>query len=432
MHRRTGVFVLVVLALFGGLATGSNIFYSLFYLLILLLVVSYAWSWANINWLHISRQTRTRRTQVGRPFEERFALRNNGWLPKLWLELRDFSTLPHHRASHVVAGLGSRDSVTWKTTTICRQRGRYRLGPMVLSSSDPFGLFPMERRIEATTKIVVVPHTFDVSRFNLPAGVLSGGDALRRRAHQVTTNAAGVREYAPGDSYSRIHWPSTARRNRLIVKEFELDPLADIWILVDMAAYVHLLSPEQVNRNLNEKNPDGAILDLLDQSLKLPESTEEYAVAIAASLARYFARKDRAVGLIAHGQSREVIQPDRGERQLNRILETLAVIKAEGHVPLHSVAHAESQLFSRGSTLVAITPSTDRSWLAAARNLTRQGLRPLTILIDPASFGDSRSSLPLRDMLAAAGISAQVIRCDDDLSVALSAGTTARRFNPLN
>ena len=40
------------------------------------------------------------------------------------------------------------------------------------------------------------------------------GEALRRRTHYVTTNAAGVRDYAPGDSFGRIHWPSTARRNR--------------------------------------------------------------------------------------------------------------------------------------------------------------------------------------------------------------------------
>ena len=70
-------------------------------------------------------------------------------------------------------------------------------------------------------------------------GILPGGDALRRRTHYVTTNASGVRDYAPGDSYSRIHWRSTARRDRLIVKEFELDPLADIWIVPDMSVFGH-------------------------------------------------------------------------------------------------------------------------------------------------------------------------------------------------
>jgi hypothetical protein len=67
------------------------------------------------------------------------------------------------------------------------------------------------------------------------SGLLSGGEALRRRTHYVTTNASGVRDYAPGDSFSRIHWRSTARRNRLIVKEFELDPFGRH---LDRAGYV--------------------------------------------------------------------------------------------------------------------------------------------------------------------------------------------------
>src|SRR5258707_1286157 len=67
-------------------------------------------------------------------------------------------------------------------------------------------------------------------------GRMPGGDALRRRTHYVTANAAGVRDYGPGGSFNRIHWRSTARRDRLIVKEFELDPLSDIWIFLAGAA----------------------------------------------------------------------------------------------------------------------------------------------------------------------------------------------------
>jgi uncharacterized protein (DUF58 family) len=65
---------------------------------------------------------------------------------------------------------------------------------------------------------------FNIHSFPLPSGLLSGGEALRRRTHQITPNAAGVRDYAPGDPLNRIHWISTARRRRLMVKEFELDP----------------------------------------------------------------------------------------------------------------------------------------------------------------------------------------------------------------
>jgi uncharacterized protein (DUF58 family) len=51
---------------------------------------------------------------------------------------------------------------------------------------------------------------------------------------------ASVRDYAPGDSFNRIHWPSTARTGQLIVKEFELDPMADIWLFLDLEKRVQV------------------------------------------------------------------------------------------------------------------------------------------------------------------------------------------------
>ncbi|MEZ4517834.1 MAG: DUF58 domain-containing protein [Chloroflexota bacterium] len=236
-QRRTIVFFLAVASFVAGLLTGRDLLFTIAYLLGLLLIVSFAWAWANLNWLHLSRLTRTRRTQVGRPLEERFTLENTSIIPKLWVEVRDFSSLPDHYASRVVNGLGPHQSFSWRVTTMCRLRGRYQLGPIRLRTSDPFGLFPMERDILATSNVVVYPMTFEIDQFALPVGVLPGGDALRRRTHYTTTNAAGVRDYEPGDSFSRIHWRSSARRDRLIVKEFELDPLADIWIVPDMSVY---------------------------------------------------------------------------------------------------------------------------------------------------------------------------------------------------
>ncbi len=63
---------------------------------------------------------------------------------------------------------------------------------------------------------------------------LSGGEARHRRTYQLTSNVAGVRDYVHGDSLNRIHWPSSARAGRLIAKEFELDPTADIWLYLDL------------------------------------------------------------------------------------------------------------------------------------------------------------------------------------------------------
>ena len=419
-HRRIVVFLLALLALLGGLYTGRDLFFYAAYFFGLVLVLSLAWAWVSMQWVTISRLTRTRRTQVGRPLEERLRVQNSSYIPKLWLEVRDFSTVPAHRASYVVNGMWPKGEHSWRVNTICQQRGRYQLGPMLLRTSDPFGLFTLERPLAATTHVVVYPLTFDIFNFQLPQGLLPGGDALRRRTHYVTTNASGVRDYAPGDSYSRIHWRSTARRGRLIVKEFELDPLADVWIVPDMGMAEHVrygYTPVEAGYSLNEID----VATLMErQRFDLPPITEEYTVAIAASLAQYFLRLDRSVGMVAYGQSHEIVQPDRGERQQNRILETLAVLRAEGRLPLEHILQTETHLFPRGSTLIVVTPTVRPEWAAAARGLKQRGLRVVTVLVNPHTFGSQRTAETLYALLRASGTGAYLVNNGDDLTAVLS------------
>lgn len=419
MNRwRSFVFLLIAaLSFLMGLATSKALWFTLSYLIGILIITSFVWATSNIRGLKISRVTRARRTQVGQPLEERFLITNSSFLPKLWLEIRDFSTMPMHRASRVVTWVRPKQSYGWRSNTDSRIRGQFQLGPLKIRTSDPFGMFPMQRDISATTQVVVYPYTVDIYSFALPSGILSGGDALRRRTFQTTTNAAGVRDYVPGDSFGRIHWKSTARRGRLIVKEFELDPLADIWIVPDLSKRAHI-GRKSIESLFGEQEQVWMLRE--HREYKLPKSTEEWMVTITASLGRYFLRQDRAVGLLAYGQSHQIIQPDRGERQQNRMLETLAVIRAEGEASVGDLLHTESHLFQRGTTVIVITATTDEKWALAAREITRRGLRVVTVLINPRSFGSGESAEPLHELLQANGLLTYFINYGDDLTTVLS------------
>jgi uncharacterized protein (DUF58 family) len=415
VHRLRVVVLLALFSVASGLITGRSLFYHLAYLFVALVVLSFLWAWTGISWVHLRRQTRARRAQVGRPLEERFAVRNSSALPKLWLEVRDESNLPGHLASQVVSSLPSHQERAWTIRTICRERGRYTLGPITLFSGDPLGLFHMRRALQPTSSIVVYPATYDIPYFPLPTGMLPGGDALRRRTHYITTNAAGVRDYAPGDSFNRIHWRSTARRERLIVKEFELDPLSDVWIFLDMYRDVHSALPTE-----EEPQRDDTPFWVRPKAFTLPPSSEEYAVAVAASLAQYFLRHDRAVGLVSYGQRRETVQADRGERNLTKILETLAVLRAEGDVPLTEMIRGEAQQLVRGTSVIIITPSNDVRWLVAARQMERAGLRMVAIVIDSATFGGGKEAAAMAAQLTAMGTTTYLVKNNDSLAQALT------------
>ncbi len=236
MQRSRIVFVLWLVVGVAALGSGRELLYNLWYLLTALIIVSFLWAWSGIRRVKVERQVRAARSQVGKMIEERFVVRNQSILPKLWLEVLDHSTLPHHRASRVISPLGAKKIHSRTIQTRCIQRGRFTLGPLTLVSGDPFGLFRLTRQLDepAETSVIVYPAIVDVPSFAPLVGFLPGGDTMRRRTHYVTTNVSGVRDYAPGDSFNRIHWPSSARTGRLISKEFELDPTADVWLFLDL------------------------------------------------------------------------------------------------------------------------------------------------------------------------------------------------------
>jgi len=407
-NRRNVIYALLIFSLIVGLMTGRSFFFNLAYLFGALLIVSFLWSWTSVNWIRIGRQTRARRAQVGRTLDEYFSVRNNGVFPKLWLEVRDHSDVPGHNPSTVVPLLLPTRVYQWSASTICVVRGEFTLGPMTLISGDPFGFFQTTRHIAATSKILVYPAMVPIYDFAAPTGLLSGGDAQRQRTHAVTTNAAGVREYAPGDSFNRIHWKSSARRERLLVKEFELDPLADVWMFLDLSTAALFERPYTV-----EGLPIGEFF--------IPPSSMEYAIIVAASLAGFFLVKERALGFITYNPNRTVMQPDRGNRQLTRILEALAVARSSTITGEQLVA-LEGHHMARGTTVIIVTADPTEGWIREANLLVRRGLRTVAVLLDAQSFGatDVPPVEETRAILEASGVITYVVRQGDNITAALA------------
>ena len=410
------VLVLLALCLLAGLATGGRLYYRLSIFWAVLFFGSWLWSLFSLRGLQFKRSARTLRAQVGQIFEERFEVQNLNRFPRLWIEIRDLSTLPGTDGSRVLMMIRGRQGRSYLARVRLVRRGVFPLGPTVLATGDLFGLFPTEQAVEEKDSLLVYPMMVDIRGFPNPPGLLPGGEALRRRTHQVTPNAAGVREYVTGDPLNRIHWLSTARRGRLIVKEFELDPLADVWIFLDAAA--------NIQASLPQAEPDTFARDFWSHSGKipLPPSTEEYGVSIAASLVRDYLRRGRAVGLACAGQHVTLISPDRGGRQLGKILEALALTTANGKLPLRALIETQVKHMVRGSTVVLITSSSSREVALIGDFLLQRGLKPIVVLLDALTFGGPPGVEELAQSIKLIGIPYRLVKYDADLSAALSDG----------
>ncbi len=398
--------------------TGHSLVYGMAYLATGVLAFSYLWARNGLRRIAVRRMTKTRRSQVGQFAEEQVEVTNRSVLPKLWLEVDDDSTLPWHNVGRVISSLGRRASHRWQVRTLCTQRGRFRLGPMRLRSGDPLGIFAMERTLPGSSYIVVYPLTVDLPSFEPSISDLAGGEARHRRTYQMTTNAAGVRDYAPGDSLNRIHWPTTARVNRLISKEFELDPTADIWLYLDLNADAEASMP------WTAPPPEPGMFAMHSvkrqrSQFELPPSTTEYAVTATASLARFFVLRNRAVGMSSRGRSREFLQADRGERQLNKMLEALAVVEAQGNLPFAQLIATDGVRLNRNDTVLAISADPSREWAVALQQLQRRGVNGMAVVIDASTFGKPANYTELLAQFQMTGIPSYTIRRGDAVDEAL-------------
>ena len=420
--RRVWLLILIWAVLANlAVATNRDIFFRLSYLILLVVGAAFLWALYSVQSFRLEREILTLRAQVGKLVEERITAINTGRIPKLWLELVDGGNMPGHPVGRVLSAMSPRVRYAFIVRSMCRLRGRFRLGPITASSGDPFGLFVFHRTLGNTERsLVVYPMTLDLPQFAPSLGSLRGGDTRFQRTHHVTTNVSGTREYAPGDSYNRIHWKSVARYDRLIVKEFELDPTADVWILLDLERGIHAGAWWEQAWYEREVEDAWMVEQKAEQLTPIAPNTEEYAVTCAASIAKYFLDKQRAVGLAASDTEHLYAQPDRGERQLTRLLEMLAVAESNGDEPFGALIARETATMNRNITLVLITPSPEIEWIHYAQDLRRRGFHVIVILIDASSFGIGVNFAPITGELAASGIPTYTVRQGDDLRAVLS------------
>ena len=288
------------------------------------------------------------------------------------------------------------------------------LGPTSIASGDPFGLFTIHKQVDMKDTLVVLPLIVPITDFPPPPGLLPGGKAIRQRSSDLTPHAAGIREYVPGDPMKRIHWPSTAHRGRFMVKEFEQDPQADIWLFLD--------AQQEAQASLIEDKVafSGDGWWLRRPNVSLPKDSFEYIVSAAASLARYFLEENRSVGLACAGAKLTVVSAERGERQVNKIMETLAFLQPDGKIALLGLVTMRAKLLPIGTGVILITSSERPELLLAVEDLQRRNLRPVVVLIKTETFGGTGDSKSIIAGLLRRNVPVCPVSLGDDLSTQLA------------
>ena len=255
-------------------------------------------------------------------------------------------------------------------------RGRYPIDSAEIVIEDPFALERVEVPLPAGESLLVYPRLAELDGLFSDSGSRSpdGRRLLLRRSSGFELHS--VREYEQGESLRRVHWPSTARRAQLMVKELEDAPRDEVAVLLDADASV--------------------------VAGTAPDSSFELQVSAAGSILKAHARRGRRAALIVNGR-RAVHQPVHsfdGEWKL--ALEQLAAVEPDGDTPAAVLLASESGPAARALELTIVTaavtpPLVDR---LLKRRFARHSAS--VVYVDPASF-NGRSAL-------AADVGAQLLR----------------------
>jgi uncharacterized protein (DUF58 family) len=217
----------------------------------------------------------------------------------------------------------------------CPRRGYHQIGPAILRSGDPFGLYRRDMRIEEPTGILVYPRLVPVQGLNL--GRLFPFEAARtgRGLLDDPLNIVGARPYAEGDTLRQVHWRASARSAGLQSKVLRPTTEPGVLIFLDLASAQHAWQGVDVDQ-------------------------VEHAISTAATVAHRLRDARLPLGLYVNGLragTRQKIRLglSRSDPSFQAVMDTLARVYAYPNMPIAALLRAERRTLPAGATVVLIT-----------------------------------------------------------------------------
>ncbi len=277
-------------------------------------------------------------------------------------------------------------------------RGRYRFTGARAVIEDPFGLARRVQPLGDSSPLLVYPRLARLNALFAERGLRAHGAGRILLRRPAGFELHSVREYQSGESLRRVHWPSTARRSQLMVKELEDSPRDEIIVVLDAQAGHGAGTP--------------------------PDSSFDAQVRAAGSLLWAHARRGRHVRLlVTSGLDGEDLSIRTYEQDWPRALEVLAAAEQTGQRAVEAYLSDQSGRASHARDLALVTGALRPELVEtlAARAATRQQVS--VVKVDTPSFANRRRSADTPDAavlrLEAAGIPVAVLRRGDALEAIL-------------
>jgi uncharacterized protein (DUF58 family) len=317
--------------------------------------------------------------------EARLTVSNQGRLPR-WL-IKVMETCPMYDPStgnriFLLSGIKAKNTVVCSHVVRCYRRGRYRSAGVTLETRVPLGLFVSRRSFDVPMNLTVYPSCILMDAVQ---GVSPDWtEQLQRTRSGEASEFYGSREHFPGEPLRRIHWRNSARLGRLVVKQYE----------------------EATG------GPVGVAFDGRREWGQGRETTLEYSVKIAASIARSCADSQRTVSVLAGSTP---------QHRTNWVeaMDYLAELSVGDSLALKELA----SMAERGQPLVVIASSADEDAVKVLPDLASKYGGLVVVLLE----GFTDQEVPQESLLRLQGSNVDLVRCSrGDLKSAMIALSRTR------
>ena len=284
--------------------TGNNLLYLVFGCMLSFITASGVLSELMLRKIHLERSfPRHIFAQQATPVSAAVANRKKH-VPSFSLLIEDFTQEHHTEQRHYLLKIPANSTETITYPVVFRQRGLHRPGKIRISTRFPFGFFLKSATfVEVNEDVLVYPRLEQLLPADLPQQAALLGDSWTSKKGRGA-EVYSIREYVHGDESTRIHWKSTAKFAKLMIREFEAEQKKKVALILDVS--------------FPSKNTPGTFYQDVER-----------AITLAASYAMYFIKHDFQLQLITPVQRTPF---DRGQHHLFRLLKILALLQpANGH-----------------------------------------------------------------------------------------------------
>jgi len=233
-------FILTILAFIFALFSGGNLPYSIFYCLLLVLIITSIYIYFVRKSLNIDVVSDKKEIIAGQNNNIIIKVYNDSIFPISYMEVENSllkRVMKKYRGDIISININSNKFI--KKDINIPIRGDYRLGSTTSVVSDIFGVFTWKNSYNHNETIKVYPNIYPLNSIKIKGANLREFNTktvmkeLNKGPESLET-IKNIREYRIGDSYRRVNWKVTAKHGKLFVKEYESSESPRIHVFLDL------------------------------------------------------------------------------------------------------------------------------------------------------------------------------------------------------